>query len=212
MPRRQLRPALVAIVVVGAACEGDDHGDDHDHDAEIISTVELTFAPDAGGAPAVFRFTDPDGDGGMSGSADAIVLATSTSYTLDIAFRNDLVDPAEDITDEIRAEAEEHLILVSGEGVDGPASHTGAVLVTHAYADLESDYGENAVGEDLPVGLVNAVETAGAGEGALRVMLRHLPALNDEAQKEAELPAAFADGEPLPGQVDADVTFELRVE
>lgn len=201
-------PVLLSLLI---ACEGD-HSSDHDHDTEIISTIELTFTPDGGGTPVVAAFTDPDGDGGESGTADAIALAGSSSYRLEIEFRNDLVDPPENITDEIRGEAEDHLVLLSGDGVEGPASHAGALVLTHAYADLESDYGDDAVGEDLPVGLVNDIVTAGSGDTNLRVMLRHLPELNSMPQKGPQLPAAFADDEALPGNVDADVVFELSVE
>jgi hypothetical protein len=204
------RLALFASFLAVAACGDEDH--DHGHDSEIISTVELTFTPEGDGDAVMAAFTDPDGDGGMSGTADPIALELDTTYTLEIRFLNDLADPAVDITEEIEDEAEDHLILISGDGVDGPASTTTAVLVTHAYADAESDYGSNDVGDDLPVGLVNTIVTgASAGEGELRVMLRHLPPLNEMAQKEAGLPAAFADGDALPGDVDADVVFDLGV-
>lgn len=208
MPRWSIRGC--ALVLFGGllfpACVDDG---DHDHDSEIISRVELTFTPEAG-APLVFEFTDPDGDGGMSGVAERIELAAGTTYTLTIRFENALADPPEDITDEIEAEAEDHLVFVLGDVV-GPASSDSSALLTHAYADLESDYGMNAVGEDLPVGLRNTVTTDSAGTGELRVMLRHLPELNGEPQKSGDLPAALAAGDDLPGVVDADVVFELVI-
>lgn len=49
------------LVASSVGCEHDDG--DHDHESEIISTVELTFTPANGGDPSVFKFTDPDGDG-----------------------------------------------------------------------------------------------------------------------------------------------------
>jgi hypothetical protein len=201
MPRWSIRgwaPFLLAGLL--SSCTADDG--DHDHDSEIISRVELTFTPEGGGAPLVFEFTDPDGDGGTSGIAERIELAAGTTYELSIRFENDLVDPAEDITDEIEAEAEEHFVFVLG---DSPA------LLTHAYADLESDYGMNAVGEDLPVGLLNTITTDAAGSGELRIVLRHLPELNGEPQKSGELPASLAAGEDLPGIVDVDIAFEFVI-
>jgi hypothetical protein len=173
--------------------------DDHDHDNEIISRVELTFTPEAGGTPLVFAFDDPDGDGGMSGVADRIELAADTTYALTIRFQNGLVEPPRDLTAEIEAEAEEHFVFVLGD------------VTGHAYADLESDYGENAVGDDLPVGLHNTITTNDSGMGELRVMLRHLPELNGVPQKSGEQPEQLAAGEDLPGGVDVDVTFELAV-
>jgi hypothetical protein len=211
--------SLLSLVVGLSACAGDDdhddHGhddhDDHDHENEIISTVELTFTPDGGGTPLVFEFDDPDGDGGMSGVAETIELAAGTDYTLGIRFVNGLEDPPEDLTGEIEEEAEEHIILFGGD-VSGPSSSTSPALLVHAYADVESDYGPNAVGEDLPVGLRNTITADSAGTGEFRVVLRHLPDVNDVPQKSADLPELFANGEALPGSVDVDVKFELVVQ
>jgi hypothetical protein len=186
-----------------------DDGGPNDDDNEIISRVELTFTPETG-APLVFAFDDPDGDGGVSGVAERIELAADTTYALSIRFENGLADPPEDLTEEIEAEAEQHLVFVLGD-VAGPASTVVPALLTHAYADLESDYGTNAIGEDLPVGLRNTVSTDAAGTGELRIILRHLPELNGEPQKSGELPGAFADGDDLPGAVDVDVVFELVI-
>jgi hypothetical protein len=199
--------AIFLLAVSLSACVQDSGS--HDDDNEIISRVELTFTPEAG-APLVFAFDDPDGDGGSSGVAERIELAADTTYALSIRFENGLADPPEDLTDEIEAEAEQHFVFVLGD-VAGPASTVVPALLTHAYADLESDYGSNAIGEDLPVGLRNTVSTAGAGTGELRIMLRHLPELNGEPQKSGELPMALAEGDDLPGAVDVDVVFELVI-
>jgi hypothetical protein len=195
--------------VVGA-CEHNDHDHDHDHENETISRVSLTFTPTDGGAPQTFAFDDPDGDGGVSGEFERIELSAGVSYELTLSFANALVDPPEDITAEIAEEAEDHMVFILGDVV-GPAAAADAPLVAHSYADLESDYGANATGEDLPVGLVNELEALAAGEGSLRVILRHLPPANDVAQKSGELPNDLAHGRELPGSADVDLTFELVV-
>jgi hypothetical protein len=207
--------ALFAVLTLlgPGACgshDEDDHGHDHEDENEVISRVELTFTPAGGGAPLVFVFEDPDGDGGVSGMSDRVELAVGVEYGLAVRFVNSIADPEEDITAEIEAEAEDHLVFVTGD-VSGPASSASPALATHAYADLESNYGENAVGDDLPVGLANTITGAAAGEGELRVILRHLPPLNDQPQKSAGLAADLAAGRDLPGSVDADITFALVV-
>lgn len=184
-----------------------DHGHDHGEE-ELITTVTLTFTSDAG-ETVTAEFSDPDGDGGNSGMAEPIALAANTTYTLSIELFNDL--EGEDVTEEIRDEAEEHQMLIYGDVVTGPGS-MGSGLVTHAYADVESDYGENAVGDDLPVGLANTITTTDAGGGEFSVMLRHLPELNGAPQKEAGLAEDFAGGGDPAGDTDVDVTFELTVE
>lgn len=196
--------------------EGDDHGhesegDDHEH-TELITTITLTFTPESG-ETVTASFSDPDGDGGASGTSDPIVLAPNTTYTMTVALLNELEEPAEDVTEEIREEAEEHQFLVYGASVTGPGS-AGDGLVTHAYADVESDYGDNAVGDDLPVGIANTITTTDAStmDGELRLMLRHVPELNGSPQKAAGLAEAFAEGGDPPGETDVDVGFVLTVE
>jgi len=199
----------------------EDEGDSHDHgdedecgdpgQTELITTVTLTFTSDT--APTVTAaFSDPDGDGGASGSADPIALAADTTYALAVQFTNDLEQPAEDITAEVEEEAEEHQVFIYGASVTGPAS-TGDGLVTHEYADVESDYTQNAAGDDLPVGILSTITTGAAGaDGEIQVMLRHLPELNGAPVKTGDLAASFAAGDALPGDVDADVRFDLDVQ
>ncbi len=190
----------------------DETGHDHDNESEVITTVTLTFAPQGGGDSVVVSFTDPDGDGGMSGMADALMLTAGQSYDLSVAFFNELEDPAEEITEEIEEEAEEHQIFISGDGVMGPAGGAPmSPIAEHAYADTESTYGSNA-GDDLPVGLANTFTATTAGSGTVVVRLQHLPELNGAPQKVAGLAEVLAAGDPVPGDVDALVTFELTVQ
>ncbi len=207
-----------ALAMAPLGCDSDGSGeeghadtedtDDHDEEEELITTVTLTFTSEAGDTVTA-AFSDPDGDGGASGMADPIVLAADTTYTMSIELTNDL--EGEDITAEVQDEAEEHQFIIYGPSVTGPGSN-GDGLVTHAYADVESDYGGNAVGDDLPVGLSNTITTGAAGMGELSVMLRHLPELNGEPQKAAGLAEDFAGGGDPAGDTDVDVAFDLTVE
>lgn len=186
--------------------------DDHDHETEIITTVTLTFMPTAGGAAVTASFRDPDGDGGMSGMTDPIALAGGTAYAMAVSFSDELGSPPLDVTAEVEEEASEHQVFVLGSAVVGPAMpESAAAIVEHAYDDLESSYGTNT-GDDLPVGLANTMTTRQAGTGELRIILRHLPPLNDQPQKVAGLAESLAAGDALPGEVDADVTFDVTVQ
>lgn len=227
-PEMSRKTTLTTIFALAAPCalfavsipacvdgSGEEHGDEHGHEhgeTEVISQVELTFRPMGGGAPVTAVFDDPDGEGGMSGTSDTITLTAGETYDLSIRFLNALEDPAENITEEIEEEAEEHQVFVYGDGVMGPASASAAALVMHDYLDVESDYGDNAEGDDLPVGLLNQIVADTAGTSELKVMLRHLPEQNGTAQKVADLAQDLADDASLPGDVDADVSFELVVE
>jgi hypothetical protein len=211
---------LVALGLgLGLGCAADDedaddhgHGHDHNDETEVITTVTLTFTPTAGGDAVTASFRDPDGDGGMSGMSDAIVLAPDTEYQLQVSFLNELGTPAEDITEEVEAEAEDHQVFVSGDAVEGPGTAANPdAIVEHAYDDTDSSYGANT-GDDLPVGLANLVTTRGAGAGELDLMLRHMPELNGAPQKVAGLADDLARGVALPGEVDVMVSFSVTVQ
>jgi hypothetical protein len=59
---------------------------------------------------------------------------------------------------------------------------------------------------------MNSLDVGAVGSGELTIMLRHLPELNGAAQKSADLPAALAAGEALPGDVDANVSFAITIQ
>src|SRR5262245_44181440 len=110
-------PCLCLAFVVACGEESANNG----NEAEVITTVGLTFMPQAGGSPITAEFDDPDGDGGDPPVVDPVNLAAGT-YLLSVTFENRLEDPPEDITEEVMDESEEHQIFFTGTAVDGPAS------------------------------------------------------------------------------------------
>ncbi len=174
-----------------------------DNEQEVITTVELTFT-DSGGAESVFTFADPEDDGDPV--IDDIVLPTGADFDLSVRFLNELESPAEDITEEVDEESHEHQIFIFGSAVDGPATDNAGAIVTHTYADTDS--------EGLPVGLDNSITTNAVGNGEFSLILRHLPVENDSPLKVEGLAGDFASGgeAALPGDSDVNVTFRLEVE
>ncbi|MBX7079799.1 MAG: hypothetical protein K1X88_11465 [Nannocystaceae bacterium] len=210
MTRRLRSTAITITALLGGCAEPFDA--DPDAETEIITTVRLTFTPEGGGAAITAAFTDPDGDGGMPGNAEPIALLASGAFTLAVEFANALEQPEADITAEVREEAQDHQVFLLGTAVRGPATGTDAAApLLHAYDDVESDYGENT-GDDLPVGLVNRITVQAAGTGTLTVLLRHMPPQGGTPQKVAGLAEGLAAGEPLPGEVDAQVDFMVTVQ
>lgn len=192
--------ALFAPVLATAGC---DSHDDHGHENEVITTVSLTFTPTAGGAPIIALFNDPDGDGGNPPAIDPINLPAG-AYGLALAFENRLETPAEDITVEIRDEADEHQVFLLGTAVDGPASNQPSAPLLHAYADMDAN--------GLPIGLANTI-TASTGTGSLTLVLRHLPPVNGTPAKVASLSDTVRTGglNAIGGGSDVEVTFAVTV-
>ena len=202
----RLTSILVASATVAlTGCPDIENPGDGDNVEEVITTVKLSFAPEGGGTPLVFSNADPENDG--SRVIDPIALDLGTNYALTVQFLNELEDPAEDITVEVKDEGVEHQIFIYGSGVQSPATATDdGHLIDVAYADTDDN--------DLPVGLENTVDAVTAGTGELKLMLRHLPPESDTVVKVEGLAADFAnDGSAgIPGDVDVDVTFPITVE
>ena len=208
---RRFALTLGALGVLGSvaafsACDVSDPGDPDD-EQEVITTVTLRFTPVGGGETLVFSSADPENDGAPVVD-DVLLLAGS--YTLTVAFLNELEDPAEDITAEVADESEEHQILIYGDAVAGPASDVDDAILTHSYDDED----ENG----LPIGLENTIVAAipdgspRPTSGTLKVMLRHLPEQSGAAQKTESIAADFVAGNVIAGDVDANVTFPLIVD
>jgi len=186
-----------------SACTGVDDPGDPDNEQEFITTVRLTFAPPMGDA-LVFKWADADSSGDPE--IDTVTLANATTYTLSVEFLNEGSSETEDITEEIKDEDDQHLVLIYGSGVEGPATATNAdALVEHTYADLDEN--------DLPIGLESNITTVANGSRVLRLMLRHMPPEDGTAVKNATVPADFASGggAAIGGAVDIDVEFPLTV-
>lgn len=195
--------SLSASLTALGACSGD-HDDDGHNENEVITTVTLTFAPMGGGPEQVFSFDDADGDGGDPPVIDTIDL-TAGDYIFMVRFANGLEDPPEDITPEIADESGEHQLFFTGTAVDGPANTNPGAPLIHAYDDLDA--------AGLPVGLANTA-TAAPGSGDLTITLRHLPPINGEDVKVADIADQVANEgfAAIGGSSDAQVTLPVNVQ
>jgi hypothetical protein len=193
---------LLGLPLLAAGC--DVENPEEENEFEVITTVALTFSPQGGGADLVFSWADPELDG--SPVVDDILLQDADDYDLAVSFRNELEDPAEDITVEVDAESDQHQVFFTGSAVDGPAADHPGAPIAQAYADTDAN--------GLPVGLSSTIVTAAGGTGSLIVTLRHLPPEDDVPVKRADLAEEVAQGgfEAIGGETDAQVTFPLSVE
>ena len=100
--------ALLAIAMVSCS---DDDTPEVINEEEVISTVILTLTPESG-EDVILMTQDLDGDG-----PDAPVItisgsfAENTQYEGAVRFLNETETPAEEITDEVLEEADEHQVF-----------------------------------------------------------------------------------------------------
>lgn len=154
----------VLMLTVGMVACKKDEDDDHDHDhneEELITTVKVN-ATDKDGNLTTFSFADVDGPGGNDPVFDTIALAfAGAPYAVTVEFLDESKTPAEDITAEIEAEDDEHIVCYT--------STSGSLTVQR----LDTD--EN----NLPVGLISNWTVSDAVNGTLTISLKHQPGIKD---------------------------------
>jgi len=148
---------LLATAMSFTQCK--DAGDDVkiDDENELITSVTLKFTEEGTGTVSSFSYKDADGEGGNPPTKfDTIVLKPNATYTLAIELLDESKTPAQDITEEVAEEADEHLFVYT------PAP---AALLTYTYGDKDAN--------NHPIGLTGKAVTTAAGSGTLKVQLRH---------------------------------------
>jgi len=153
---------ILAFLMLGSiflmSCSSDDNDPEPVNEEELITTMNVTLIPMGGGTTVTLQSRDLDGDGP---NAPEITisdnLAANTIYDGAIVLLNETETPAENITEEVEEEAEEHQFIFSA---------TGSITAVN-YADAD--------GNGNPVGIVFTLETGDAGAGSITITLRHEP-------------------------------------
>ncbi|WP_420319198.1 hypothetical protein [Ekhidna sp.] len=184
----------LVFTLVLSSC-GDDDLPPEENEEEVIDRVTLTFTPDDGGTTVVATATDPDGEGVENFETQTINLAINTSYDLAISIEN--TQEGENITEEIEAEAEEHMFFFSfTDGIFSDPSGNGNIADREGTVNYD-DYDTN----DNPVGLSTTWFTAGAspGDGEFRILLKHQPDVKSATSTSND------------GETDIDITWTINI-
>ena len=180
--------ALATVVVAMNSCKKDDPVEPViENEEEVITTLNFTLTPDDGGDAVVFSFQDLDGDGGNAATIENGTLAANTTYTGALELLNETESPAEDITEEVEEEAEEHQFFFE----------TTLTAMSVAYADTDAD--------GNPIGLATTVTTGDAETGSLTITLRHEPVKDGAGVSDGDITNAG-------GETDIEVTFDVDVQ
>jgi hypothetical protein len=153
----KLLSVLFIATLTFTSCS-EDHDDDHDHgsEEELITTVNYTLTN--GSDVVTLTFSDADGEGGNDGTYSVSgPLTSNTTYTGVIELLNETDSPAEDITEEVIAEADEHEFFYTS-SVSG---------LTIEKTDTDSN--------GNPLGIETSLTTGSNGAGTLTIILKHEP-------------------------------------
>ncbi len=176
---------FLSIFLTGMiGCEDDDVA--MENEEELITTLLLTLTPNGGGTPVVLQFRDIDGPGGMAATVESPALDAQTTYSGSMTLLNESESPAENITEEVMEEDEDHQVFY---------------IVTDANLDVTyRDMDENL----NPIGLATTIVTGDASTGKLRVVLRHEPDKDAAMVSEGDITNAG-------GESDIDVEFDIQI-
>ena len=157
------------------------------NEEELITTLKWQLISADEQDTLNFLFRDVDGDGGAAPTIETMDLKANTTYSASVQLLNELENPAEDITEEVSTEAEEHQFFYE--------SNISGLSVSYADSDLNGN----------PVGISTSISTTDTSNGALTITLLHMP------DKFANGVAA-GDITQAGGETDISVSFNLNVQ
>ena len=182
--------ALMATLTF-SSCSTDDPIDAPVNEEELITTVTAIYTPVGGGTAITLQYKDLDGEG-----ANAPVITVSGNFEKNktyngvLTFKNELANPAEDITPEIVEEGTAHQLFYQ----------TTGTLNAFSYGMATSNFDSNG----KPVGLQSVFTTTAAATGTLTITLRHQP-------NKAATNVDKGDITNAGGATDAEVSFTISV-
>jgi hypothetical protein len=175
---------LIVLLSIAASCKKESQPAE-ENDNELITTIELEFTERETDSVTTFRWDDPDGAGGDVPEVDSILLEENKVYDVKVTLWNKAVTPAENITDEVKGESENHRFyyeVSAGSGI--------------TVGGLDNDI------NGLPLGVASEWTTTAAGSGTLTLVLRHYGSGGKEPSDPVNSPKS---------STDAGAIFTLKV-
>ncbi len=193
-PIHSLSWLFVTIIAafLGFACsDSNPTGPSGPGEEELITTLKVTLTEIGTSTAITVQFQDLDGAGGADGTVDTLTMKNGSTYSGVVQILNEAETPAEDITTEVKEEAEEHMFWFTTSG--------GFSSATVTRTDKESDYVTAQTGTDHEVGVTfQLVVTPGVTAGIFTVALDHY----DDVAK---------DGSSRSNETDIEVAFPVNV-
>ena len=179
--------ALLALPLLLTSCDKDDPIIPNEE--ELITTIIFKLDPGNIDASIVtLSFVDLDGDGDMAPTITMDgTLHANTVYSGSIELLNETESPAQNITEEVLAEDEDHQFFFQ--------STLDNLVITYADQDADGN----------PVGLSTTLSTGAAGSGSLTITLKHEPVKGADGVSEGDITNAQ-------GDTDIQVIFPIDVQ
>lgn len=174
--------AVLFIATLTFTSCSDDETPEEVHEEEVITTMNITLT--SGDEIITISSVDLDGDAGSDlPDITGGTLQANTTYTASIELLNETESPAENITEEVEEEGEDHQFFFT--------SSDDSLTFTYDDEDTSGN----------PIGIDFSVTTNAAGSITMTVILKHEPTKpNDGTSTDAG------------GETDIEVSFPITVE
>ncbi|MBL7684231.1 MAG: hypothetical protein JNK00_12800 [Flavipsychrobacter sp.] len=191
MKNNMMKYALIAAIatVFFIACKKDEVITPTPVEQELITTLRLTVTNNEG-FNKTFIYKVENGFGSTTQgivTKDDIVLASDKQYDVEVQLLNEKKTPSEDITEEVKAESNDHLFLFQSV----PAAGSGSIT----FNEGNKDGNGNAFNQKIKF------KAGGAGTGAVTITLKHEP-----TDKAAATPDAAG------GETDVEAVFNVKLQ
>lgn len=153
--------SILAISMTMTSCKKKE--DPKPDEQELITTLKLSVSG-SGGFAKTFTYKVENGFGGTTSGTvqiDTIKLPATQTYSMTAEVLNEKASPVVNITDEVIAEKDEHLLLY----ISTPSSGAGSLSFSNGSKDSKN----------LPFNQTITVASGAAGSGKLQVNLIHAP-------------------------------------
>lgn len=187
MTFKNILAGLLGVAVISTSCKKDEDPV-IPNEEELITTLNYTLISQNPADTVVLRFQDLDGEGGNDPVIIGGTLMANTVYNGSLELLNEQENPAEDITEEVETEAEEHQFFFEvSNGLDA----------TVAYDDTDAN--------GNPLGLASVINSNSVSSGKLIVILRHEPDKNAAGVSDGDITNAG-------GETDIQVEFDVDIQ
>ncbi|MFN0188700.1 MAG: hypothetical protein ACKVQV_08360 [Bacteroidia bacterium] len=152
--------------------------------SELITKVQLVFKDSiTSNIVQIATFSDLDGPGGNVATIDSILLASNTTYYMELVVLDETKTPLDTISNEVLDEGDVHLFVFS--------PNPSANFIETTILDMDINF--------KPIGLSSILHTSNIGLGTYTVELRHF---DSEVAKAANI--TF--------DTDVSITFDVRLQ
>ncbi|MCL4707529.1 hypothetical protein KJ068_20430 [bacterium] len=189
--RRGMLLLLLPVLLLWSCKEDNPTNPDNGNEQELITTVTLSLTENGTSNVVTATFKDPDGDGGAAPTFGTLTLKAGSTYTGKVELLDESKNPAEDITKEVKEEAEAHQFFYTPQG-----ALAGRLTVTIT----DKDSNNLPVGLEFTVAVLAGGAVTGSATNSLNVVLSHFDNTpkngadrSDESDIDINIPVTITD-------------------